>query len=59
MSPGFFRPARMFSMTNGRPVTSDIASEERRTWPPPSPAEPSIASTASAILWGFVGYALA
>jgi hypothetical protein len=33
----------MFSMTNCRPVTNDIASDERSTCPPPSPWEPSMA----------------
>ena len=31
-------------MTNGLPVTSDSASDERSTCPPPSPWEPSIVS---------------
>ena len=41
-------------MTNGRPVTSDIASDERSTCPPPSPAEPSIVRMDSAIFSGLV-----
>src|SRR5262245_16014677 len=38
------RPARIFSMRNGVPVTSDSASEVRRICPPPSPIEPSSSS---------------
>src|SRR3984893_6424704 len=41
-SPGFLRPARMFSMRNGLPVTSESASAVRRICPPPSPNDPSI-----------------
>src|SRR2546422_7627892 len=42
--PGFLRPARIFSMRKGFPVTSASESEVRRIWPPPSPADPSTVS---------------
>jgi hypothetical protein len=42
ISPGFGRPARMFVMVNGRPVTIDSASADRSICLPPSPSEPSI-----------------
>src|SRR5262245_60704526 len=44
-SPGLFRPARIFSMVNAVPVTSESARAVRRICPPPSPCEPSIIST--------------
>jgi hypothetical protein len=48
--PGFFRAARIFSITTGRPVTNDNASDERRTYPPPSPWEPSMVRIPDAIV---------
>ena len=42
------RRARILSIRNGVPVTRDRASAVRRIWPPPSPCEPSMVSTASA-----------
>ncbi len=49
-SPGFSRLARMSVMTNGFPVTSESASDERRIWPPPSPCEPSMVIMKSSII---------
>src|SRR4030095_4957516 len=46
-SPGFRRPARIFSMVNGVPVTRESGSAVRRIRPPPSPWDPSIVSTSS------------
>src|SRR5580704_7431928 len=40
--PGFSRPARMFSIRKGWPVTMERARAVRRIWPPPSPMEPSM-----------------
>src|SRR5438552_1021373 len=48
-SPGFRRPARIFSMENGVPVTSESASAVRRICPPPSPCDPSIVITTSSL----------
>src|SRR5436190_6900381 len=47
--PGLARPARIFSMRNAVPVTSDRPRAVRRICPPPSPCEPSISSTASSL----------
>src|SRR3990172_5701170 len=46
MRPGRLRPARIFTMRNGVPVTRERASDDRRIWPPPSPFAPSISSIA-------------
>ena len=46
-SPGCLRPARILSMANGWPVTSDSPSAVRSTWPPPSPNDPSRRSIVS------------
>src|SRR2546426_12660820 len=48
-SPAFLRPARIFSMENGVPVTSESASAVRRICPPPSPCDPSIVTTTSSL----------
>ena len=42
MRPGRSRPARTLSISTGRPVTSERASDDRTICPPPSPCEPSI-----------------
>jgi hypothetical protein len=52
-SPGFLRPARIFSILNGRPVARDKANEERRIWPPPSPADPSMTTGSVFMLSSF------
>src|SRR5262249_19242102 len=46
ISPGFLRLARIFSISKGWPVSAERASDVRRTWPPPSPRDPSIFITA-------------
>ena len=46
-SPGFSRLARIFTMRNGRPVSSESVSAVRRIWPPPSPREPSSRTVSS------------
>ena len=48
--PGFSRPARMFSIRNGWPVTIDRPRAVRRIWPPPSPMEPSMRIMDSVVL---------
>src|SRR6266542_3085076 len=49
ISPGLARPARIRSMRNGVPLTSESASDVRRIWPPPSPRDPSTVSIASSL----------
>src|SRR6478735_3183799 len=46
ISPGRARPARMPLIRNGVALSNERASEERSTWPPPSPIDPSITNTA-------------
>src|SRR5258706_12287902 len=49
IKPGRARPARILLIRSGADVSRDRASEERSTWPPPSPIEPSIAITVSSL----------